>query len=311
LDELVELVLRFDRVTRLYEVPQETPAARAFVGALLDRIVRRPDVLSLVLPAQIVGQYGFLETTITPESLERLVTDGMKSGSLGAAIRERTFDSRLVALYRRAFDVTREQPNLEFVDFIVQGLSQLAATVWKEQLGAEGPVLDLVISLQDAGYSPGLSRHFGDALLGHAERIMSNGSTASRLAGRWGSLVKAMNQSTRKTFLRDLRDRIAAFDGSVARILSLLGDELVDCEVLGDRSDDLVRSLFRGFLERLEQIELKWLFKVLSDCPDVLDSCYKETLADFKERLAGAIGAKAGDEETVRVLQSIADLAAA
>lgn len=270
-EKFADLTVELSLIEDLIELSKKAPNTSNFVNAAMEVVAKRHDA---------------------PDSLDRvLVSHG--------------FDDGISGIYIIRFKTIEEENRQEFVKFLIDGIRGVDKNTWFSELQSGGDLLKLLIDMVESGIQLDLTTTVQDALLDHAESLIGSNTDIQFFEDKWRYVYDALDDDSKSTFLRNLRDKIIESDKPTDSILKVYGELLKDCDTLNENTDTLVRQGFKRFIEKMNISELKWLSGVISTCPKILTTCKSSSKKDFERRVIEA-GNGELDEETQTILESIA-----
>ncbi len=260
------------------------PQTHAFVSRVLDLIASGPDAVQHLSPSVVIDHYAVLRQRLSKQRLEAHVATLVQKAALLPEFATRGFSVELADLYLLVLRVPSAGEDHAYREFLITGLRSVDQATWADQLSHEGPLSDLAMTLVELNCKPDLGPALQDALRDHAQSLLNDQSLPSELHDRWVHLLDALKKTSRKTFLRDLRDLLLRSPRSFLRpILQLYGQALLESGVLSEQSDDIVRNLFPQIVTRAEPSELDWLNTAVAESPGILpkaEDASRQVLAD-------------------------------
>lgn len=270
-EKFADLTVELSLIEDLIELSKKAPHTSNFVNAAMEVVAKRHDA---------------------PDSLDSvLVSHG--------------FDDGISGIYIIRFRTIEEENRQEFVKFLIDGIRGVDKNTWFSELQSGGDLLKLLTDMVESGIQLDLTTTVQDALLDHAESLIGSNTDIQFFEDKWRYVYDALDDDSKSTFLRNLRDKIIESDKPTDSILKVYGELLKDCDTLNENTDTLVRHGFKRFIEKMNISELKWLSGVISTCPKILTTCKSSSKKDFERRVIEA-GNGELDEETQTILESIA-----
>lgn len=257
----------------------QVESVRPFVDAILRMLWKDEDVD--VPPEIIVNHFPYLIRAFSAEDIWQIIQASGSSRQLRDHLRRLPFDPQLTELYLLA---RRGSDDAEFNDFLRDGLRAMNTDAWVKEFNRSGAPVELALDLIDS--NEGLNLDLEGALATHAESVLQGGRKPAKYETRWPMLLKALPTHTRETFLRDLRDKLLRNPSApIQPLLVLYGTPLLDAH-LEEKADDIIRTVFRDIVTRLDADELQWMRDVLQKRSAVYASAPKTTQRTLKERIA-------------------------
>jgi hypothetical protein len=213
--------------------------------------------------------------------------------------------ARFYAAIVRAYD--RSWPS-EFVAKLRSGLSAIDKLTWSRQLEQPSDLLLLVAECVSRGLQLDLGANLRDAMQEYADAVLdSRKRPNSKLLG-WPALPNAIETTQRKTFLSAVARRLVGWTKKpegLANLLLLLGEALLDTDVMRTHAQDLV-SLYESNLSVMGETELTWFAKTLAPPADVLNAAADYTVASLARRVVDELPRRAADQKVAAALNAIA-----
>jgi urease gamma subunit len=117
---------------------------------------------------------------------------------------------------------------------------------------------------------------------------------------------RALNPDLVSVFGRDLRDLFLEKSNQVnttAPFLRLYGDELKSGRI-EEKGDELIRKVFRRFLERKNIEEIEWMAKAIKGT-NILKQVREDSVNDFLSRAKGVLREEGVPEEIKEVIKEV------
>lgn len=267
-----DLVIELESTARLVQVADQSPNVRKFVKEVLLSIARRDGAVRHI-DSEIICQHpDIISEALGEHGLSSIVDDLMTEGSL--------------------------EPEL----------AGFGKEEWIENLTGESALLSVVSHLVDNGADLQFSSTYPDALMEHARMVLRGEASTKSKRTRWSSLVGAMTDEARTTFLRNLRDlMVVDSHQSLSPLLAMYGEDISESGLLGDtkdKADEIVRKVFAGILSRCEAEEIRWLRDSKGTLSEVLSKAEEETAKEFRGRVREKY-LEADDGEVTELLREI------
>jgi KAP family P-loop domain len=281
---LVAQASEFRLIERLLDIEQNFTIPRAAIREIANQLARGPDASTVFPPNLIVGRYPQLASVLEKDSFEKLVMSSATSGGLVAYLTERVFAPELATTYRRILGLGDNALQAH----IVEGLRGLPKETWLKALREGLDLVFLAEDLQRTGTELDLDFPFQDALSEFADQALSGTAPTILTPETCRVLVSALNLDQRENFKRHLADKVTDPAQSIAVFLPFFGEAL-GCAELAEEADKLVREGLPKMLARAQPTELRWIAKVLRDCPEILAKAKSTSVRTFETRLARKI----------------------
>jgi hypothetical protein len=186
----------------------------------------------------------------------------------------------------------------EFLKWCKNGLVALNKETWESQLEKEADSIDLIILLQERSVNIGLTTNFQDALIIHAEKIISSNLEVKKI-DRWIKMLNSLEISSRNVFKkRLLEEKVVDLSGNLPEHFYMVyGDELLDEDLLV-RSSGLVSKLFSPILRDKIDSGVEWLVRVFTTFNNILDKCPNgDDKMDFLSRIQDEVSEDSRGED--------------
>lgn len=263
--------------------------------------------LDFFLPESVLGNYFGLKEILPKEKLNELISALTKKKGLTQEIIERGFDLRLDEIYLSVLGACPEEDWQSYTEFLRKSLQQVQKDEWARCLKELRPITQLIANLAGRGVLLNLGHQFSDALLEHVNLAFEGleaGSFSEEFIKVWERLPYAIEESQRKVWGKNLRDEFLskAPERNSSLFLKLHGDALLELGELEERADELVRRVFKEFLERCDEAELEWMEKAIEK---VWERTNEESRRDFVQRLKERIERGAISERAKEILGKV------
>jgi hypothetical protein len=240
--------------------------------------------------------------------LEKLIRRLTERKGLATVVTQTKFDPQISDLYLLILDSCPGEHISGYQEFLKKGLQSLNKEEWLSHLTNLTLTFKLFLNLVKRGEHLNLKQPFLDALLEHAEKVLTGEIKVSEeLEGEWRYVPKAINPDLVSVFGRDLRDLFLEKSNQVntiAPFLRLYGDELLKSGRIEEKGDELIRKVFRRFLERKNREEIKWMAKAIEGT-NVLKQMREDSVNDFLSRAEGLLREEGVSKEIKEVIRNI------
>jgi hypothetical protein len=282
-EQIVQLVAELDKCETLISNAPNISSAQPLVNELLSRLGQRDDSTTLFTASLILDKQVALKSRLGTKVFHDLICKAAMSSDFISAMVAGPFSTNIAELYLYSIEAVPNNEDLRSA--IVSGLRTVRQPEWLEHLKAESLVLELLLNSLSIGIEPELGASFLDALIDHALLLISGAATVSRLRDHWFQLPLALAGAHRGVFFTKLIDTISQSEKTVAQVLALYGESLIEQRDLVSSADRLVIDAIPKMLKRDENDELAFVAKLLSKRPDILDSARNNGVQVLKERL--------------------------
>lgn len=300
-DVLTELV----RIARRHGDPQRLMSLYAaqpnFVRAILSGALEEdPSSISAHID-YLVNNWTLLEKIVPESTFDCIMPFLVSTDGLVDALRATTFDNSKYELCLRIVQATASDTGpvrATLLSWMIRGLSALPRDAWDLalQAGGERSLCRVVAAIATAvdGSGIGLGLPLQDALSALATRELTDISVAPIESTRvtdFAILIHALNRDNKLTFLRKTLIALIGSPAKMSTLLGWIGDEWLDnSEILAEKADDLVASIWPAALQLGDQSGLQWLVKVFCEPNGVMENCRPESLRNLRDRVREVIG---------------------
>ena len=307
LKEFTRLAIDYSRINALFEISNKAPNTTKFISAVFEEIAKEENAHQLLTAQQIINHYSFICAALSRDTFDYLILQSIKLSSLREEIISIGFNKQMVSLCTKVFQCKTDQGGEAFRDFLAEGLRSVDKDTWCTELTDEGELLRLLLDLAESGYDLGLTTSFLDALENHAQQLLEGKASVKQLSDKWALIPNVLEPNSKKTFLRNLRDRMCIVQTTLDAVCALYGDYLANSGVLQEKADEVVRKLFKGIIDRKGTVELNWLTRVIGVSKNVFEKCPDESKRDFETRVQNAFWQNDLSEEVRLNIRKIAE----
>ncbi|MFH0984570.1 MAG: P-loop NTPase fold protein [Candidatus Omnitrophota bacterium] len=312
-DAFSNMLVDMNKLAEFLEKTQNVTEQHALVSHVFKATLSTENGYKNLPSTQLVKAYHCYRSRIDDALFEKHILNLVEKDSLMKVLGENVFENECASLYLeviRAKDRCKEQVAF-FIDFLLNGLRNVHADIWKKQLSSEGDILRLVIELAKQGSPVDLAEHYHEALLDHARDVMDEKIYPSKLVGEWNYVLLALKDDWKETFLKNMRDKllIEAENQKKTKILELYSDAYKDNQFLEDKSEDIVRRMLTHIVKRSDGKELATIEGFLKFKADLFKKAPKTVRSIFSEVLCDALqGSKESADDSKARLSNIAAL---
>ncbi|MCD6576420.1 MAG: hypothetical protein J7K66_00225 [Anaerolineaceae bacterium] len=304
-DTLAQLIVNFQKIEDMIQKPDTAAGTEKLVSSVLEKIIKDRDVSKLITSSLLIEHYSAFDRMLSEEARNDLINQLVEKANLLLELEKHGFDAYFAELYLLAFNMSKDQREPSYVDFLLKGIRSLQKEVWLQELSEEGSLLELLLCLVEEDLAVNLSGNFHDALRKHVHGIWGEEVTPSMRQDKWKTLLGAFTDSWKDTFTKNLwDDLIAQPDISIVPVLHLYGDELLHAELTDAQADELVRRMFPEILNRKNMEELFWLSQTLQETT-IWKRCLDASRKTFRDRVEDAIR----EEEATEIKQRYKSIA--
>jgi hypothetical protein len=287
---------------------EHSARTKLFVQRTLMHAATHPHIGLLLAPRYLVDNYNRLVPILEDSDISQTVfTSLANTDGYLAEFAKAEFRADHCELYLRLGNA-QGFTDVGFVGWCDAGLRAITRAQWLQQFHDAAHALRLLIALRQK--SPGLYLEdpYLDAFREYAEELIRGTGSVPDLADEWDYLFGALQSDDRQLLRRRLRDSLLESDGPGGSFFEIFGDELATDRSILVEDKGVLRNLFTPLLENQSQAGLKWLIKVLSQHPKVLDDFPDADRKDFVGRAATAYKSKTDDAKRGQ-LERLASLA--
>jgi len=301
------LLLETDMLALLWEVLEQAPQSRALVGQCVKHLAGLSLSPELFGPEVLAQRWQFFVEALgaaeTPESpLCQLLGRLRSETPLVNEIRAADFRAGDAGLYAALLG-SGANADRPFVQWCVRGLVAVDSGTWSSAIAEDLPVLRLLFALRSSGEETRLGPPLQDALVRHAEAVISSEEARERPAEEWELLRSALDPGARKALGISVYRHVCRSSKIDQRFFRIWGDEIATRAVLMDNHGDTL-NLFERLLTSRDAAGFRWMLgflerekSFLSDYPD------PGLVKNFKERLTQALVVSPGDDASDLVVQ--------
>ena len=297
-NKFAQLVVKMSFMRDFVKLSDEYPSISAFTNEVIKTISKRPDAHELLPPARIISSYTMLTQALSDESFSDLIRQSIQENSLVTSLMSNNFDVNISRIYSITLQVLSQNNNdrHNFVDFLIKGFRSIKRETWESELINEGELIDLLIYVVKSGHKLNLTTNFQNALLNNSQHIIENDVELHYSEEQWKNVYGALDDHAKITLMKDLLDKIIESDLSVDAVLEIYGQLLKDENLLVEAADRLIRVGFKRFIEKKNVNELIWLNEVISDYPQILNTCGKSIKINFERQIVNMWDVELNDE---------------
>jgi hypothetical protein len=215
------------------------------------------------------------------------------------------FDCEASQLYYSAYEANPTHDDL--ANFLKSAMCDLTVDKWLEELIGETWTIDLAIVL-GAKSNLRLSTPLGDALVQHANELLSEKANVENMEEEWPGVLAVLDDNARTMALRRILREVASSSTATDKVLVLYGDEIASPKIVKTNSDRIITEAFANMLERAESTECKWIRKVVEINADLLSKVTTEAQDDFRQRLRTAVKDEKNSSDVRDSLVSVAEI---
>ncbi len=302
-DAVYSLALELGYVQNLLASRNSIQLCRPFVDAILRKAAAIEDAALPFTSSEFVDNYQAIRSAINNDAaFEKAVRSMVDRGGLIPEMGQRAISPENVDLYRTVLTV-KADPSLGTV--VVSSLQRASKEDWLTDFDGSCALAALTQQIAKMGVRPELAQNLQDALRGLGESVLEKQIPKQVQQETCEELVGVLVSAQQEILKRHLRDLVVKSDASVSNLLQLFGRTLMDCSILVEEADDLVRLAFPKMLDRRDETELVWLKTIIALCPDLLVKCRPASSDDFKRRVRSLI-AQPLDDKTAGLISAIA-----
>jgi hypothetical protein len=302
-DAIYALALELGYVEDILAKRNAVQLCRPWFDAILRNAAAITNTALPFTASAFVDNYQALHSAINDDSAFEAATRAMVDrGGLIPELAKRSVSAENVNLYRTVLAV-KADPSLGQV--VVSSLQRASKDDWLQDFDGNCDLAALTQQIAKMGVKPELEQNLQDALNSLGEKVLKNQIPKQIKPETCETLVEVLSSAQQEILKRNLRDALVDSDTSTANLLQLFGRVILDCSILTEKADDLVRLGFRKMLERRDEVELVWLKTVVSQCSELLTKCRPASKEDLIGRVRGLLTEKL-DNKTAGLINSIA-----
>jgi|GEM_PF-1404026 len=307
INNFAENLFNFKKVDILFDKISNN-AAREFISAVLKHFLEnREDYHLYIKPSHILETYSELSKILQKKLLEELIEKLIEKSDFIQVIEKHGFSIDLAELYLIVYRKSKTQKPTSFVEFLTTGLRNVDKEEWLQEITEEGELLDLLLELSKDEFSINLTIDFQDALIEHVKNLLDGEELPVKYIDNWNSILDALKDDSRETFLRTLRDELIKHSSKeIYPILKLYGEVLLESTVLEEKADEVVRLLFTEVINKKIHEELSWLIEALKKKQEILEKCPESSKNVFIERIKKILEEIDVEDELAEIFQNIA-----
>lgn len=264
---------------------------KPLTGAIVKKLTSDRTIGTLISVEQVAKKWDLFDDYLTDNEFNQFVDQAIESTSLVSHLLDRGFDRIDAKLYEAVLTAVESEEDAErFRTFLVEGIQDVDADTWLEELEQEGNLVELSFLLLKQGRQDDFGSSFKTALEKHRDRVASQETMPTRYEADWEEFLTFLGDTDRLVFIRDTVDRLLDDGANIDGLLKLYGDAVrSEDSYLREVSDRVVRRLFRNIINEGSRDTIVWLHEVLEENADILSSATDATVDDFKERLQGQL----------------------
>lgn len=282
--QLIKLLTSTDKRSLLYEILDHSTDSKDWIGTAFTIAAKSSDSLKFFPPEEVIKRWAYFCKVIDESTYDKLFGKLVKDSDLVVMITSIEFKITDACLYATIIENGGAQID-DFTKWCVLNLQQIEIGTWKTELGREGDLLDLVISLVDQNVVVNLESPYQDAVDNHARSLLEGNVKVDRLAGRWTSLLNPLASHRRKNLRSRIINAAKERDGDLPlQFFELYGEEIIDKDALS--ADGIVLNLFTPLIRNKNAMGIEWLIKVIDKYPDLLADEEQSDIKEFRDRVA-------------------------
>jgi hypothetical protein len=276
----------------VFDVLQALPSAEPWaMQCLQDRA--RTDRLAATI---VVARWDTLDRLVPDEDLNALLLRLIDAGALLEATRTASageaarLEVRVLSLLAGPDESPVAAGLAELRTAIVERLRSLTSDDWLSELTAEGPSVDLLRLVADAGIDPSLGVPFQNALVAHGAALAAGTCEVADPARLRELLSHLSADHFRSAVLNGLISESARLPGPIApAFIDSYGSALLE-EPQVHEHDQLLSSVLASAVASDNEAMLAWAADLLASHPAVIDSIQSsEKVANFRAQVEEAL----------------------
>ncbi|MGH7740333.1 MAG: P-loop NTPase fold protein [bacterium] len=230
LGKLVDLSLEFTTMDNLCTTAKSIPKSMPYIMKIFENVINRVNGQKYFGANLIIGEYSFLKSNLNENIFEKLLEECVKTEGLIQEIIKNQFNIAHLRLYKNVYPFAKTEK--VFREFLISGFKTIDKDFWTAQLNEEGPLIEFLTVLVEDRNEMGLTISLEDALLTHANGLITGVNKKGRLFNNWNSVLASLDDSTRKIFYRRLMDLVCKAQTTSQPLIEFYGDQLIDEELI-------------------------------------------------------------------------------
>jgi hypothetical protein len=177
LSEFTKLIIRYSEISLLFSIQKNLPDAGAFCGLCLKQILEG-DSADLLTPSQLVSNWSAISDALEGPVLDGYIKRLVSEHNLTEFLKGNAFNYKLAGLYRKVI-ASGGMSDREFLSWFARELRFVDKSQWVKELVGEGDLLQGALKTHEAGVTVRLGQPYQQALLDHADVLLSSQDTKS------------------------------------------------------------------------------------------------------------------------------------
>lgn len=310
-DLISELFVKYNNCSELFRILSENEKkTEKFIVEVFKKLVKKEDIYNYIPDDDIFANETFVNDNLDDEGYNNLITEYSQNTDLISKTINNTFEPLKSSLYLSIFKIKRTDKN-NFIQFVISNLQSLKKENWDSEsihLGEYVTIFDLLIALENENYNPNLGFEYFEFLKGFYHKVQNGDTVNEHIKVNWENLFKSLDESSKNTFLRTVRDELINSEITFENSINLFGDLLLNCAILNENADEIMRRGFNSILDRKNLIEYGWMNKVLKQCHEFKKKCHKDSKKYFKEKIESMFDETELSDEIKNLLLNTTDL---
>lgn len=305
-----DLAYQFTCGSKLVSTLLEKASNHPIGSKLLQFIAEKDLSFEAYSPEILIDSFEIINYVLNEDDLSKIVERSIHSARLVEELINRDFDVDNAEIYYQVLALSENHQ--KFKEFLINGLQSIDTDQWLACIQQDGVIISLVQFLLDQGNEINLGYQLENVLWQIGLGAIEGTSEVELTPEVCQTLIKALDDTERKTLARNLRDKMLKVNRDLEEVIVLFGDLVgSDCSILNEEADEIVRVLFYNMISRIHLSELSWIVHVLEHCPTLLENCPTESKKSFRSRIRGIASKEEIDEEVYVVIRKIGKLSSA
>lgn len=294
-----EFVLDWGLLEKVCEVHAEYGNVQDFTQNLIDLTTKQIDDERLL--DSFFVTYPSLCDVVGDEEAKKRLENAASNIEVLASLESVPLDKESIPLFMDALElglIPKESSLSRDLCNWVEGRSKEEI---EDDLATGVPILSLVAALAEKGMETKLGTAFRHAFESHMRNLQQS-QEKSPLQGVWPDIRRQMDDSIRRTLLKNLRDDVlleASLDPTV--VLRTFGSDIISESVLtesDDAADRAIRSLLSRTVSSGDPENLEWVRSLLIDKPELIRMADTSSVRDLIEDTENALEATTPEDSS-------------
>ncbi|PWK15808.1 P-loop NTPase fold protein [Tumebacillus permanentifrigoris] len=284
INDLVRLIMSLKDKSFVYNKLYGKKIGDKLAIQIVKSAIKKKDRLDFFSAEDIVKYFRNIFYVVEDIDMEALIFELHDKTNIDELIESERFNIWYAHLYS-LFVIKKSEVSKSVVD----GLLKVSKDEWKEVFVNTYSLLDLAIILHQKNLRVYAGLPLEDALREYVKEVLEQGTEIAR-KGELHFIITLLNDSAKKRFSRDLFQIVTSSSmNNLIEVIEAFGEYLLDQDVILENTDLLVRVVFRNILDRLEDIELNWVYKIVSTIPSLKNQTEVSNWDGFAKRISMAL----------------------